>query len=83
MKVCQQWVYGYFIQLSTDSVELSDGESTEISLTESEGPDPEEKDGSETESDNNEATGNVNPTAADKRFMAEVSFVSQFLSWIN
>jgi hypothetical protein len=61
------------IQLSTDSIELSDGESTESSLTKSEGLDPEEKDDSKTESDNDEAAGNVKTTVADKRFMAEVS----------
>jgi hypothetical protein len=67
------------IELSTDSIELSDGESTESSETESKGLSPKEKDDSNTESDNDEVTDlNANPTVADKRFMAEVSLYHRF-----
>lgn len=71
------WVF-VIIQLSTDSIELSDGESTESSETKSEGLSPKEKDDSDTESDNDEVTGNVKPTVADKCFMAEVSLYHRF-----
>ena len=66
------------IQLSTDNIELSDGESTESSVTESEGLDPKENDDSDTKSDNNEVIGNVKTTAANKCFMAEVSLYRRF-----